>query len=801
MSRRPGGAAPVGAPRSPRFRVPRPGDLRTGHLRIGRLRIAVIGCGAIAAIGYLPALRRLGCRPTALVDPRLDFARSLAARFGVPRVAADLAEVAPDLDAAIVAAPPPLHAESSLPLLAAGIHTLVEKPFAPNAADARRMIEAAAASGARLAVSHQRRFLFLNRWIEAAVRDGALGKIVRVTAAEGRNWRRAAGRALPGTGRRRPDYWDRTRPDCGGGVLRDWGPHLLDTLLGWLGPVRSLDYADDGEGGLEADARLDLEFEGGAAGVVELSRRRDLPGTVRLEGTRGSLEASLHRNELLEVAPASLAGLRFPVPPGAAAGDEGMWGPGGPGERLVADWLSAIEQAREPFAAGVSALPVVELLDRCSAERRPARPFPTGPAPEPAAAAPGAELRGKTVLVTGATGFLGGFLVERLVRGGVRVRAAVRRFGAAAGIARFPPESLEMREFDLAAPVGEEALDDLLEGCALVFHLALDLESRTANLEGTKRLGAACARRRLRLVFTSSFTARRPWPDGFLTESEPATAGGGSAPPPSANALCEGELRRLRRERGLEAVVLQPTIVYGPFSGHWTDPQARALLGGHLVLPSPGDGICNAVQVEDVVTALLLAAVREEAVGETFLISGAEHPTWLEFHAAYARALGRPDAIRLRPREEIERLRRRRRLRRLAAWARRRPRLRKPLGRGKRAGQRALRQIRSAIRRAARPRDGSARSLLRRPAKSASGGAETLPTPRQLEDFTSRCRVRIDKARRLLGYEPAFDLARGMEQTGEYLRWAYGARGAGVGERRPGTPEPAAAPPERSHRN
>ena len=793
MSRRPAGAAPARAPRSPRFRPPRTGRLRTGRLRTGRLRIGVIGCGAIAAIGYLPVLRRLGCRPTALVDPRLDFARSLAARFGVPRVAADLAEVAPDLDAAIVAAPPPLHAESSLPLLAAGIHTLVEKPFAPNAADARRMIESAAASGARLAVSHQRRFLFLNRWIEAAIRDGALGEIVRVTAAEGRNWRRAAGRSLPGTGRRRPDYWDRTRPDCGGGVFRDWGPHLLDTLLGWLGPVRSLDYADDGEGGLEADARLDLDFECGAAGVVELSRLRDLPDTVRLEGTRGSLEASLHRNELLAVTPESLARLRFPAPPGAAAGDEGMWGPGGPGERLVADWLSAIEADREPFAAGVSALPVVELMDRCLAERRPTRPFPTGaggPAPEPAAAAPGAELRGKTVLVTGATGFLGGFLVERLVRSGVRVRAAVRRFGAAAGIARFPAESLEMREFDLAAPGGGEALDDLLEGCAVVFHLALDLESRAANLEGTKRLGAACARRGLRLVYTSSFTARRPWPDGFLIESEttePTTPGGGSAPPPSANALCEGELRRLGRERGLEAVVLQPTIVYGPFSGHWTDPQARALLGGRLVLPSPGDGICNAVQVEDVVTALLLAAVRAEAVGETFLISGAEHPTWLEFHAAYARALGRPEAIRLRPREEIETLLRRRRLRRLVSWARRRPRLRKPLGRVKRAGQRALRRIRSAVRRVARPRDGSARSLLRRPAGAASGSAETLPTPRQLEDFDSRCRVRIDKARRLLGYEPAFDLARGMEQTGKYLRWAYGTGSADAGERT-GTP-------------
>ena len=121
-----------------------------------RPRVGVIGCGAVAAYGHLPALERLGHRPAVLVDPRLDFARALASRFGVPRVAADLAEVTPDLDAAIVAAPPALHADLSLPLLAAGIPVLVEKPLALHAADARRMVETAAASGARLAVSRQR---------------------------------------------------------------------------------------------------------------------------------------------------------------------------------------------------------------------------------------------------------------------------------------------------------------------------------------------------------------------------------------------------------------------------------------------------------------------------------------------------------------------------------------------------------------------------------------------------------------------------------------------------------------------
>lgn len=750
-----------------------------------RPRVGVVGCGAVAAYGHLPALQRLGHRPAVLVDPRLDFARALAERFGVPRVAADLAEVMPDLDAAIVAAPPALHAELSLPLLAAGIQVLVEKPLAIHAADARRMVETAAAAGARLAVGHQRRFLFANRWIEAAIRGGALGDIERVTVAEGRNWRRTSGNAVPGTAWTRPAYWNPNLPDCGGGVLRDRGPHCLDLLLWWLGPVRSLDYADDAEGGLEADLRLELRFERGATAVVELSRRRDLRNTVRIEGTRGSLEANWDRNELLRVTPDSLRRLGFPVAEGAADGDAGPWAPGGPGERLVADWLAAIAQDREPFASGASALPAVELLDRCLAARRPGRgPLPT-PAPSPAARSAPSALRGKTVLVTGATGFIGGCLVERLAAEGVRVRAAVRRFRAAARLARFPPEVVEMREFDLAATDSEKALDDLVEGCAAVFHLALDLESSSANLAGAERLGAACARRGVRLVFTSSYTVYGPYPDGPLSESRPEER---DSPRRSANAAAELALARLRRDRGLEAVVLQPTIVYGPFSTHWTDPQARALLAGRLVLPSPGDGICNAVFVEDVVSALLLAAVKEEAVGETLLVSGPEHPTWLEFHAAYAGLLGRPDAVRLLPRQEIERRLRRRYLRRLARWARRRPLLRKPLGRVKRAGVRTLARLRAEVRRATRRRDGSIASFVAAPRRRAGQG-ETLPSLRHLGEFSSRCRVEIAKARRVLGYEPAFDLARGMERTGEYLRWAYGFRIGSDGASAPGPEE------------
>ena len=106
-------------------------------------------------------------------------------------------------------------------------------------------------------------------------------------------------------------------------------------------------------------------------------------------------------------------------------------------------------------------------------------------------------------------------------------------------------------------------------------------------------------------------------------------------------------------EEGLPATVLQPTHVYGPFGGYWTERQVEMFLSGPVVLPAPDDGICNAVYVDDVVHALSLAAVRDEAVGETFLISGVESTTWSEFYRQYARAVGRADGLRLYSRKKI----------------------------------------------------------------------------------------------------------------------------------------------------
>ena len=76
-------------------------------------------------------------------------------------------------------------------------------------------------------------------------------------------------------------------------------------------------------------------------------------------------------------------------------------------------------------------------------------------------------LTNATVLVTGATGFIGGRLAERLVvEHGARVRALVRNFGRAARLARYP---IELVPGDLRAA---ESIDRAAAGCQYVFHCA-----------------------------------------------------------------------------------------------------------------------------------------------------------------------------------------------------------------------------------------------------------------------------------------------------------------------------------------
>ena len=383
-------------------------------------------------------------------------------------------------------------------------------------------------------------------------------------------------------------------------------------------------------------------------------------------------------------------------------------------------------------------------------------------------------MEGARALVLGASGFLGGRLVERLIaERQARVRVLMRRVSTATPAVRFP---VEVVLGDLLDP---DRADEAVAGCDLVFNCAKGTggdaaRRRGVDVEAAGRVVQAAARAGARVIHVSSFAVYDLPADGEVSEQ--------TAPTPAGDAYADGKLagERLALETGVRlgvpVTVIQPTVVYGPRATVHASEILEEMQAGPLVLVNGGSGICNAVYVDDVVTALLQAATAQSAVGERILVSGAEHPTWARFFGAFERMLRRPATVSLTEAEALELWRRSRRRPWLLAEGLRLFREDKVLRQrllGTREGTLARLAaervtpglLRSAERWSAEPTDP--------PASGSTPAGQIAPTrPWVVRYLAKRARVRIDKARRLLGYEPAFGLDAGMRLTEAWARWA-----------------------------
>ena len=242
--------------------------------------------------------------------------------------------------------------------------------------------------------------------------------------------------------------------------------------------------------------------------------------------------------------------------------------------------------------------------------------------------------------VTGASGFLGRALMERLPAGeGVRAlfrrddersRSWVARGGAVV----------------LGSLADAPALDALVRNVDTVYHCAATMAkgdarvSSQVNVEGTERIARAAAEAGVgRFVYVSSisvFSATRR-PDGRITEAiEPERV---DRLNPYSRTKLEGEhrVRAIADDAGLPYTIIRPTNIYGPASGPWFHQFERLLRRVPLAI---GDFEIDIVYVDDVAEALIGAAQSPAAANRVFHV-GHEMVKLNRFMGEVARVMGR----------------------------------------------------------------------------------------------------------------------------------------------------------------
>jgi len=228
-----------------------------------KLQVAFAGTGHISRVHARAAQSIGGVELTAVVNHRPESMADFAAQFGIQRQFALVEDLlrAGGVDVLVVSTPNYLHAPQTLAALEAGVHVMVEKPMALNAAEAERMLRASERSGARLMVAHCWRFDDEVNWIKTQIEAGKLGKVLRTKGYGVHvNWG--------------PGGWFVDGRYAGGGALADMGIHAIDVARYLLGdPLPRSVYAriatEYTDYDVDDSGTIWINWDNGATSIIE----------------------------------------------------------------------------------------------------------------------------------------------------------------------------------------------------------------------------------------------------------------------------------------------------------------------------------------------------------------------------------------------------------------------------------------------------------------------------------------------------------------------------------------------------
>ena len=252
----------------------------------------------------------------------------------------------------------------------------------------------------------------------------------------------------------------------------------------------------------------------------------------------------------------------------------------------------------------------------------------------------------ETVMLTGATGFLGSAIARALVAQGHQVVALVRA-ETPRGVLQGVPVAYVPGDLTDHASVAKA-----MKGCGAVIHCAADYRiwvpdparMRAVNVAGTEAvMRAALAEGCQRVVHVSSVATLKPRADGQpATEADPAEVAEAIGPYKQSKTEAERLVERLVERDHLPAVIVNPSTPIGPRDRRPT-PTGRVILeAAKGKMPAYVETGLNLVHVDDV-AAGCVAALSRGAIGERHILGGQDVPLGdLLAHIAAGIGKGRP---------------------------------------------------------------------------------------------------------------------------------------------------------------
>src|SRR5581483_10992994 len=259
-----------------------------------------------------------------------------------------------------------------------------------------------------------------------------------------------------------------------GGVLADMGVHYLDYLGTLVGAMEPVAYSDDARGGTESS--LDYTLSAGEVEIaMRLSRIYQSGAYLTIRCEHGDVR--IEKQNENEVTVARKGALKRRVS-AEKPFDDPAWPKNFQGSfcQMLADFGREIDGIATPLADGADAERTTALIEWAYSQRSHA----SGALPRQRSSG-----EGQKILVTGATGFIGGHLIERLTLAGGDVHTTARAPDKCANVARFPVTIVPTDLLDI------KSVRSAVAGSRVVYHLAYGTDPRTAaqvTIEGTKNV-------------------------------------------------------------------------------------------------------------------------------------------------------------------------------------------------------------------------------------------------------------------------------------------------------------------------